>query len=85
VNKERVDVNRAAYLADRGTVIKGRYYEQLAYYQEVTGHEPGRLSSTLRDALGLDGDYDEPPYYRAMRMYGYPPGYMGTYADQGKN
>ncbi|KAI8331537.1 hypothetical protein BC941DRAFT_517502 [Chlamydoabsidia padenii] len=83
VDKERIEINRAVFLAGRGTTTTaGRYYEQLAFDNQICGLEPGRLSTTLRDALGLRYDQDEPPYYQAMRIHGYPPGYTGTYTDQ---
>ncbi|CAB4481663.1 uncharacterized protein OCT59_001945 [Rhizophagus irregularis] len=38
---------------------------------------PGVISDVLKDALGILESEDEPPYYKRMRVYGYPPGYWG--------
>ncbi|CAO3598356.1 unnamed protein product [Absidia cylindrospora] len=77
VDRQQVEINRALHLTNNG-----RYYEELSYKDRISGMEPGRLSASLRYALEMHHSDDEPPYYRAMRTHGYPPGYTGTYADQ---
>lgn len=37
----------------------------------------------LKDALGILESEDEPPYYKRMRVYGYPPGYWGDNEGDG--
>ncbi|ORZ17790.1 hypothetical protein BCR42DRAFT_240478 [Absidia repens] len=82
IDRQRVETNRAIHSTNNGFSGGGRYYEELVYKDRVSGLEPGRLSAHLRDALGMYNYEDDPPYYRAMRKHGYPPGYTGTYADQ---
>ncbi|KAK9765846.1 hypothetical protein K7432_005514 [Basidiobolus ranarum] len=61
-----------------------RYYVELEkaekQAQMISTFQPGVLSDTLREALGIQGDQD-PPYYNMMKQYGYPPGYLGYSED----
>ncbi|CAJ0630675.1 2334_t:CDS:10 [Entrophospora sp. SA101] len=43
----------------------------------VSIFKPGIISDVLKDALGILAPNMEPPYYERMRIYGYPPGYLG--------
>ncbi|KAI7861739.1 hypothetical protein BDF14DRAFT_258124 [Spinellus fusiger] len=57
---------------------KGLFDTEEAGESSVASFEPGKLSESLKKALGMAHRDSEPQYYRNMRMYGYPPGYMGS-------
>ncbi|RCI03719.1 Zinc finger CCHC domain-containing protein 8, partial [Rhizopus stolonifer] len=40
------------------------------------GFKPGQLSEKLKEALGIKDNNQEPPYYKHMRYFGFPPGYL---------
>ncbi|KAI8334863.1 hypothetical protein BD560DRAFT_440605 [Blakeslea trispora] len=48
------------------------------FFEALPSHsfEPGKLSDTLKYALGILENESEPPYYTNMRYFGYPPGYL---------
>nr|CAG8485019.1 12983_t:CDS:10 [Entrophospora candida] len=50
----------------------------------VSIFKPGIISDVLKDALGILAPNMEPPYYERMRIYGYPPGYLGYEVGEGK-
>lgn len=59
-----------------------RYYTFVARQENMKNFEPGKLSAGLREALGIT-EYDDPPYYRSIRAFGFPPSYYGTLEDYG--
>ncbi|KAI8099848.1 uncharacterized protein BX664DRAFT_322256 [Halteromyces radiatus] len=83
-DREQVRKNREEYMMNStgSTLTERRYYQYFEQLQQVSGLLPGRLSETLRAALGLRHANDHPPYYRHMGQVGYPPGYIGTRKDQ---
>ncbi|XP_033627362.1 zinc finger CCHC domain-containing protein 8-like [Asterias rubens] len=56
-------------------MMNKRYHKDEAVDQRFANFKPGQLSTSLREALGLD-EKQVPPYIFQMRTLGYPPGYM---------
>lgn len=78
--------NEAIDQAKAGTGIKPAHSAAKRYFlsapdasaasdAEFEGLQPGKLSTELREALGV-GLLDPPPWIGRMRQLGYPPGYM---------
>ncbi|KAG2184346.1 hypothetical protein INT44_009361 [Umbelopsis vinacea] len=72
-NPALVKANRKQYQGSSGTSNSARFFVELGLREAVEQLTPGKLSQQLQDALGMQGL--EPPYYRNIREYGYPPGY----------
>ncbi|KAG1405708.1 hypothetical protein G6F60_003430 [Rhizopus arrhizus] len=73
LNREVVKARRIAKTIESN--VKGRIFAELELINNVNKMEPGKLSKNLKDALGMENENDEPPYYKNMRVHGYPPGY----------
>lgn len=59
-----------------------RFFIDLGLREAISALQPGIISHNLQEALDTEGS--EPPYYRNMRAYGYPPGYLGYHGEDGK-
>jgi splicing factor 3B subunit 2 len=53
------------------------YYEGKEFEVDLSDKKPGRLSSELKQALGMQDDFSPPPYLPNMQRYGPPPSYPG--------
>ncbi|KAI9306304.1 hypothetical protein BJ944DRAFT_229621 [Cunninghamella echinulata] len=80
LDKKRIEKNRSIFLQSQSNSTSERYYTYIARQEIMKGLEPGRISNSLRESLGIS-EYDEPPYFFNMRRFGYPPGYYGTSQD----
>ncbi|CAO3619384.1 unnamed protein product [Cunninghamella echinulata] len=80
LDKKRIEKNRYIFLQSQSNSTSERYYTYVARQEIMKGLEPGRISNSLRESLGIS-EYDEPPYFSNMRRFGYPPGYFGTSQD----
>jgi len=51
------------------------YYEGKEFEMRPEGLVPGTISDALREALGMEGELEPPPWLRHMQRYGPPPSY----------
>ena len=61
-----------SFIFDGNCFVFRRYHEETHAKDQF---KPGRLSDTLREALGLNDD-ELPMHIYQMRNLGYPPGWM---------
>ncbi|CAG8665968.1 4353_t:CDS:2 [Funneliformis caledonium] len=78
LNQELIKINREKFNSIGGQQqFNSRYY--IEYEKDLIFNifSPGVISDALKHALGILESGDEPPYYKRMRVFGYPPGYWG--------
>ncbi len=92
LDKELIKINREKFnnVQDNKSNNNGQHQFNSRYYIEYEKDFifniflPGVISDVLKDALGILESGDEPPYYKRMRVFGYPPGYWGDKVGDGK-
>ena len=77
----KINANRGDFISKFGSPGgDSRYHEgESDRYKDF---EAGKVSSALREALGISST-DLPPYIYKMRSLGYPPGYLKTNEESG--
>ncbi len=71
---KRINSNRDEFMSKFGSPVGDSRYHQ-GDSDRFKDFKPGRVSSALREALGIN-DNELPPYIYKMRSLGYPPGYL---------
>ncbi|RIA81530.1 hypothetical protein C1645_744451 [Glomus cerebriforme] len=80
LDKELIKINKEKFNNEQDNgrqQFNSRYYIEYEKDFIFNIFLPGVISDVLKDALGILESGDEPPYYKRMRVYGYPPGYWG--------
>ncbi|CAG8534782.1 14569_t:CDS:2 [Ambispora leptoticha] len=81
INREKYEEENPSDNISNNTQFT-RYYLEIKKRSLIENFVPGTISDTLKDALGILDSGEEPPYYCNMRIFGYPPGYLGYEAGQ---
>jgi hypothetical protein len=67
--------SQSAQAHEQAQLYSSRYTSDTSESKAHRGFVPGKISDSLREALGVRSN-QLPPFVYVMRMYGYPPGWF---------
>ncbi|CAG8457381.1 4540_t:CDS:2 [Ambispora gerdemannii] len=82
INREKYEEENPSDNNNNSNTQFTRYYLEIKKQSLIESFVPGVISDTLKNALGILDSGEEPPYYCNMRIFGYPPGYLGYETGQ---